>query len=58
MVKQVLDAVYFDTPFNPVVEEASEWKSCEREQANRKKARQLIRHCFMLIRPIKQHSLQ
>ena len=26
MVKQVFEAVYFDTPFNPVVEEAAERK--------------------------------
>ena len=51
MVNQVFDAVYFDKHFNPVIEEASEWKECEREQATRKKARQLIRHCIILIRP-------
>ena len=26
MVKQVFEAVHFDTPFNQIVEEAAEWK--------------------------------
>ena len=26
MVKQVFETVHFDTPFNPIVEEAAEWK--------------------------------
>ena len=37
MVKQVFQAVHFDKPFNEIVEEAAEWKKCEREQANKKR---------------------
>ena len=47
MVKQVLQAVHFDTPLNQIVEEAAKSKYCEREQANKNKARQLISHCII-----------
>ena len=47
MVKQVFQVFHFNTPFNPTVEEAAEWKLCEREQANKKKVRQLIRYCII-----------
>ena len=47
MVEQMFEAVHFDTPFNQILEEAAEWKQCEREQANKKKARQLIKHCII-----------
>ena len=42
MVKQMFEAVHFDTPFNQILEEAAEWKQCKREQANKKKASQTL----------------
>ena len=47
MGKEVFEAVDSDTLFNLIVEEPAQWKLCEREQPNKKKAKQFIRHCII-----------
>ena len=42
MIKEMLEAAHSNRIFTLIVEEAMEWKWCEKEEANKKKARRNI----------------